>query len=115
MGQLIDSCVKATGSDAAPVWIDESFLLSRGVQPWAELPLWIPDGRDTVGFWTVSGAFAKAAGLRPRPFGDSVRDTWEWLRSGGEVQTAPGTPPFGLASGRERRVLAAWDSQSLSP
>jgi nucleoside-diphosphate-sugar epimerase len=111
MGQLIDSCVRATGSDASPVWMDENFLLSQGVQPWAELPLWIPDVQDTAGFWAVSGASAKAAGLHPRPFGDSVRDTWEWLRSAGQVQAAPGTPPFGLASGKEQQVLAAWDSQ----
>jgi nucleoside-diphosphate-sugar epimerase len=112
MGQLIDNCVQATGSDAIPVWADEHFLLSQGVQPWAELPLWIPDVPDTAGFWAVSGASATAAGLRPRPFGESVRDTWEWLRSGAEVQAAPGTPPFGLANSKEQRVLAAWDSES---
>ena len=111
MGQLIGDSVRATGSDATPVWVDENFLLSQGVQPWAELPLWIPDVPDTAGFWAVSGTSAKAAGLRPRPFGSSVRDTWEWLRSGGAVQAAPGTPPFGLASGKEQQVLAAWDSR----
>jgi 2'-hydroxyisoflavone reductase len=111
MGQLIDNCVQATGSDATPVWMDEGFLFSQGVQPWAELPLWIPDVPDAAGFWAVSGASAKAAGLRTRPFGDSVRGTWEWLQSGGEVQAAPGTPPFGLASNKEQQVLAAWDSQ----
>jgi 2'-hydroxyisoflavone reductase len=91
--------------------MDESFLLSQGVQPWAELPLWIPDVPDTAGFWAVSGGCAKMAGLRPRPFSDSVRDTWEWLRSGGPVQATPGAPPLGLASGKEQQVLAAWDSQ----
>ena len=53
MGQLIDNCVRATGSDAVPVWMDENFLLSQGVQPWAELPLWIPDVPDTAGFGRV--------------------------------------------------------------
>jgi nucleoside-diphosphate-sugar epimerase len=85
MGQLIDDCVRATGSDATPVWMDENFLLSQGVQPWAELPLWIPDVPGTAGFWAVPGASAKAAGLRPRP--------------------------FGLASGKEQQVLAAGDFQ----
>lgn len=111
MGQLVDSCVRTTGSAATPVWADESFLLSQGVQPWAELPLWIPDVPATAGFWAVSGASAHAAGLRTRPFGDSVRDTWDWLQSGGEVRTAPGTPSFGLAGRKERDVLAAWDSR----
>ncbi|GLY75146.1 NAD-dependent epimerase [Actinoallomurus iriomotensis] len=111
MGRLLDDCVRATGSNAAPVWMDEGFLFSQAVQPWAELPLWIPDGPDTTGFWAVSGASAKAAGLRTRPFGESVRDTWEWLRSGGEVQTTPGALPFGLSSEKEQQVLAAWDAR----
>ena len=87
------------------------FLFSQAVQPWAELPLWIPDAPDTAGFWAVSGASAKAAGLRTRPFADSVRDTWQWLQSGGEVQPAPGTPPFGLASSKQQQVLDAWDAR----
>ncbi|SEP37888.1 hypothetical protein SAMN04489732_10781 [Amycolatopsis saalfeldensis] len=78
--------------------------------PWADLPLWLPDVPDTAGFWAVSGAAAKAAGLRTRAFGDSVRDTW--LRSGGSVRAAPGTPPFGLAPEKEEQVLGAWDAQA---
>lgn len=111
MGQLVDDCVQATGSDAGPVWMDEGFLFSQGVQPWAELPLWIPNVPDTAGFWAVSGASARAAGLRTRPFGDTVRDTWEWLRAGGTVQATPGTPPFGLPSDKEQQVLAAWEGR----
>jgi nucleoside-diphosphate-sugar epimerase len=111
MGQLVDTCVRTTGSGAVPVWMDEGFLFSQGVVPWAELPLWIPDLPDTAGFWAVSGASAKAAGLRTRPFAESVRDTWAWLRSGGEVRPTPGTPPLGLAGQKERQVLAAWDAR----
>jgi 2'-hydroxyisoflavone reductase len=110
MGQLIDDCVKATGADATPVWMDEGFLFSQGVHPWAELPLWIPDSPDTAGFWAVSGAGAKAAGLRTRPFAESVRDTWEWLRSGGEVRPVAGAVPLGLDTRKEQRILAAWDA-----
>ena len=111
MGRLVDNCAQATGSAATPVWMDEGFLFSQGVQPWAELPLWIPDVPDTAGFWAVSGTSAKTAGLRTRPFGDSVRDTWDWLRSGGEVLTTTGIPPFGLAREKEQQVLSAWDSR----
>jgi 2'-hydroxyisoflavone reductase len=114
MGQLVDAGVQATGSGATPVWMDEGFLFSQGVQPWGELPLWIPNVPDTAGFWAVSGASAKAAGLRTRPFDESVRDTWEWLRLGGEVQSAPGAPPLGLAKEKEQQVLAAWDAKPAS-
>ena len=111
MGRLVDHCMQVTGSNAEPVWMDEGFLFSQGVAPWSELPLWLPDGPETAGFWAVSGAGAKTAGLRTRPFGESVRDTWAWLRSGGEVQPAPGVVPFGLSHEKEQRVLAAWDSR----
>ena len=110
MGGLVDACVQATGADATPVWMDEGFLFSQGVAPWAELPYWIPDSPDTAGFWAVSGASAAAAGLRTRPFADTVADTWAWLRSGGEVRAAPGTPPFGLPTAKERQVLEAWEA-----
>ena len=100
----------APGDSANLVWIDQDFLLSQGVHPWAELPLWIPDGPDTVGFWAVSGAKAQAAGLRSRPVAESVRDTWAWLRSGGEVRPVAGAMPIGLDRRKEQRVLAAWDA-----
>ncbi|GAA3439203.1 NAD-dependent epimerase/dehydratase family protein [Kutzneria kofuensis] len=113
MGHLVDDCAQATGSTAEAVWVDEGFLFSQGVQPWAELPLWIPDGPATAGFWAVSGASAKAAGLRTRPVAESVRDTWEWLRSGGEVRLTPGAAPFGIAGEKEQQVLTAWDARSV--
>jgi 2'-hydroxyisoflavone reductase len=107
MGQLVEHCARATGSTAEPVWMDEGFLMAQGVQPWAEIPYWIPDTPATAGFWAVSGASAKAAGLRTRPGGESVRDTWEWLRDG-EVQLVPGAHPFGIEEDKEQRVLTAW-------
>jgi 2'-hydroxyisoflavone reductase len=99
---------QATGAATTPVWLPEEFLFSQGVQPWAELPLWVP---GAAGFRAVSGAKAHAAGLRTRPFGDTVHDTWAWLRDGGAVRTAPGTPPFGLAREKEQHVLAAWKAR----
>lgn len=66
----------------------------------------------------MSGCLRESGRAAPPPvrrFGDSVRDVWEWLRSGGEVQATPGTPPFGLASGKEQQVLAAWDAGQETP
>jgi 2'-hydroxyisoflavone reductase len=114
MGGLVDACVQVTGAGAAPVWMEEGFLLAQGVQPWAELPYWIPDSPGTAGFWAVSGASARAAGLHTRPVADTVADTWTWLRSGGDLRVAPGSPAFGLAAEKEQQVLAAWEARPLT-
>ncbi len=55
---------------------DEAWLVEHGVDYWAgpdSLPLWLPPGHD--GFSTRSNAAAKAAGLRLRPWQETVRDT----------------------------------------
>jgi hypothetical protein len=46
--------------------MDEDFLLSQGVQPWAELPLWIPDVPGTAGFWAVT-TMRRPLPARPQP------------------------------------------------
>ena len=40
--ELITTCRDASGSDAAFTWVARSFLDEHGVEPWSDLPLWIP-------------------------------------------------------------------------
>ena len=70
---LIDACLEASGSAARIVWVDERFLLDRGVEPWTELPLWTP-GEDMAGFQRSDVSRALAAGLVVRPIADTVAD-----------------------------------------
>src|SRR4051812_26865780 len=55
----------ATGSDARPSWIEDAALERAGVEPWTELPLWLPARYE--GTWRVGTDRARAAGLRTRP------------------------------------------------
>ena len=41
--ELLEACVEATGSDAELVWVDEADLAAAGVQPWTQLPCWVPE------------------------------------------------------------------------
>jgi nucleoside-diphosphate-sugar epimerase len=82
MGEVLDAAVAATGSGAELVWIREEPLLEADVEPWTELPLWIP----AVGTWQVGTAHAQASGLRCRPVAETVADVWAWLRDGGEAE-----------------------------
>jgi 2'-hydroxyisoflavone reductase len=105
MGALLDSCARAGAADARVVWVDERFLLDAGVQPWMELPLWIPDADpESFGFLRTDCSRAIAAGLTFRPLDDTVRDTLAWARS-----RAGDTPRrAGLAPERERELLERW-------
>ena len=77
------AAVSATGGDAELAWIPDERLQAAGVEPWTELPLWLP---AAVGTWTVGTERAQASGLRCRPIAETVADVWTWLRDGGEAE-----------------------------
>jgi nucleoside-diphosphate-sugar epimerase len=81
MGAFLDAVVAATGSDAELVWVPEQDLLDAGVQPWTQVPGWIPSiDPEDGGFMTSSTALAERTGLRCRPLAETVEDTWAWLQ-----------------------------------
>jgi len=96
MGGLLESCRLAAGSDARFTWADDAFLLGRGIRPWVDLPLWLPKG---VPGPLLDDRKARAAGLRPRPFIDTVRDI---LADDALPERAPGGPPRPATLGRDR-------------
>ncbi|MGG7380803.1 hypothetical protein ACQ7B2_19335, partial [Escherichia coli] len=49
MGEMLEACCEAAGSHVELVWVDETFLLERGVQPWTELPVWLPSSDPEAG------------------------------------------------------------------
>jgi hypothetical protein len=89
----------ATGSDAQIVWTDDRIVLDAGVQPWTELPLWLPDD-GYAGMARADISRAVDAGLTFRPLEQTVVDTLAWDR------TQPGDRPT-LTPEREREILAA--------
>jgi nucleoside-diphosphate-sugar epimerase len=109
MREVLEAAVAATGSDARLTWAPDEALVEAGVEPWMELPLWIPE-RDGAGTWQVAAARAEAAGLRPRPVAGTVADVWDWLRAGGREAEGPNwlSPhaPRGMSPEREAEVLA---------
>ncbi|MFE7628163.1 NAD-dependent epimerase/dehydratase family protein [Streptomyces sp. NPDC057509] len=107
MGELLDACVRATGSDAELRWTDAEKILAAGVEPWTDLPVWLPPGEvyDTLHQGDVSRAYA--AGLRCRPVDETVADTWAWLcELGGTVPQRPDRPSPGLTPEAEAALLA---------
>jgi 2'-hydroxyisoflavone reductase len=83
MGMLVDALLelgRARGAAVAPAWIDERKLLLHGVEPWTELPLWIPETDPSMaGFMSVASAKGIVHGLVFRPLERTLVDTADWL------------------------------------
>jgi len=108
MGELLGVAVEATGSGATLRWVGDDALRAAEVEPWDELPLWLP-ADEFPGTWRVGTARAAAAGLRCRPVAESVADVWTWLRAGGESELGDwgaANRPRGLSEQREEAILA---------
>jgi 2'-hydroxyisoflavone reductase len=108
MRAVLEAAIAASGSDARLHWAPDALLRESGLEPWVQIPLWLPED-EYPGTWRVGTAAAQAAGLRPRPVDETIADTWAWLRDGGtgelhdwgEEARATGIPPE-----RERELLA---------
>lgn len=103
---LLRACVSATGSDAELVWIGEAELAAEGVQPWTQLPCWVPEGGEFAGFLETDASRAARTGLRCRPVEETVADTWAWLRRAGMPAPRSDRGPVGLSADLEQRLLA---------
>ncbi len=98
--ELLDACVRATGSGARLVWVPSDWLVEKGVGEWMELPLWVASG-ELAGLHRVGNERAVSAGLTFRPLEDIVRAT---------LAGAETTDDAGLKPEREAELLAEFAS-----
>ncbi len=107
MSTLLEACVAATGSGARLRWATPELILEAGIEPWSELPIWIPPGHEYAGMHGANVERAHAAGLRCRPVAETVADTWAWMSTlSGPAPLRPELDPPGLDRERERALLA---------
>ena len=101
MGDLLETSRKVSQNDASFSWVDEKFLLEKGIDPFADLPLWIP--KKDQNFFRVSSEKALGQGLEIRPLELSVRDTlgWDKTRPEGEFTRK-------VSKEREQEILREW-------
>jgi 2'-hydroxyisoflavone reductase len=84
MGDLLQAARAITGDRADLVWVPSDVILAAGIAPWTELPVWVPPDSDMIGLHTGNVAASYAQGLRCRPAGETVADTWAWLTTDGD-------------------------------
>lgn len=109
-GGMLAACAAAVAEVAeAPaelVWVDEDWLVDRGVVQWTELPLW----RHAAAPWAMDASRAQAAGLVCRRLAATVADTWAWLREGGRPVEHRRFAEHGIDPRREAALLTEWDA-----
>jgi 2'-hydroxyisoflavone reductase len=107
MRSLLEAARAATGSSARLVWVSPDVIEAAGIEPWTELPVWLPPDGESAGLHTGDVSKAYATGLTCRPIEQTVADTWTWLQAEGDPPARPGYPAHGLDPDREREVLAS--------
>ena len=101
-GDLLEACRKASSNKSALTWVPGEWVAKQGEEVF---PIWAPYRGETRGFHTWKNARAVKAGLRFRPYQETVRDTLAWYKTQGEGGR---TKLAGPAPRKEAELLAAW-------
>jgi 2'-hydroxyisoflavone reductase len=103
MSALLEACREAAGSDARFVWCPDEAVLAAGLEPWSEVPLWLPHSDEPFRhFLEIDTEKAFAHGLRPRPLAETLDNILAWDRTRHATPLKAGMPPE-----KETALLAA--------
>ncbi|MEV6685638.1 NAD-dependent epimerase/dehydratase family protein [Streptomyces sp. NPDC051130] len=106
MAGLLEACVSVTGGGAELRWTDPARIEAAGIEPWTDLPVWLPPGELHAFMFGGDVTKALAAGLHCRPVEETVADTWAWLRGlGGIAPQRPDRPAMGVTPEQEAALL----------
>ena len=109
MGHLLDEVKTATASDAQLTWMDCEFLISQGIHPWYDMPVWVASCGEERGFIGLSNKKAISKGLTFRSARDTASATLEWFRTQPAERQA--NLRAGISAQREAALLAAWHAR----
>jgi 2'-hydroxyisoflavone reductase len=97
MADVLDTSRAVAGADTRMTWVAQDVLHALGDDQFIWLPMWHP---DDAGAHTYDPSRAMGAGLRHRPFSETVEAILEWDRGRGRPKLK-----VGLAPQKERELL----------
>jgi 2'-hydroxyisoflavone reductase len=114
-GELTDACIAAAKKQATPssppraVYLPAEFLEEQKVEPWSEMPVWLPAKGEEAAFASTSNRAAVVKGLKITPIRRTVNDTlaWHLTRPAEEREKLKAR----ITPEREAAVLAAWKAK----
>ncbi len=77
-GEMLEACKRVSKSDANFKWASVEFLEKNNIEPWSDMPVWLPDTEEYAGFSRVNISKAMNAGLTFRPLDETIKDTLAW-------------------------------------
>lgn len=105
MGEMLAATVDATGSTGTLDWVQPDEIIAAGIEPWSELPAWLPPGEV---YDALHCADPSRAHLTARSIEETVADTWEWMQRGVAIEERGAKR--GLDPAKEAAFWAARDS-----
>jgi 2'-hydroxyisoflavone reductase len=111
MRQVLNVCRQISNSNAVFHWLEEEFLLGEQVQPWTDMPLWLPEKtglmegeKPPIGFFRLNINRALKTGLSFRPLSKTVEDILLWLKKENKQNWKAG-----LTREKEKQLLFKWN------
>ncbi len=102
MGDVIAASTVHARESANIVWAESSWLETRGVEGWIDLPLWLAPKLGLPGLMNARVDRALADGLTLRPLTQTIEATRAWL----ETRPRDRERHAGISCERERELLA---------
>jgi 2'-hydroxyisoflavone reductase len=82
MENMLVSMRETSGSDASFTWADENFLAAENIQPWSEMPFYLPESNEgSRGFLSANIDKATKTGLKFRPLKETIGNTLDWWKT----------------------------------
>jgi 2'-hydroxyisoflavone reductase len=114
MGDLVQASITAANAAVKPapapraVWLPADFLEKEKVQPWSDMPVWIPESGEYAAFAEANVSKAMRAGMSIRAIQPTVNDTLAWHLQRPEAERAK--LAAGLTPEREQELLKTWQA-----
>jgi 2'-hydroxyisoflavone reductase len=102
MAEMLYGIRAATTRPVKFTWVPIPFLREQNVQPYTDMPIWLPDDPLSA----VDNSLAIASGLSFRPLAVTVADTLAWYKTLPAERQAE--LRIGIKPEREKMVLQAW-------
>jgi 2'-hydroxyisoflavone reductase len=107
MEKMLEEIKQVSGGDAEFTSVDEDFMSRENVQPWSDMPFYLPESdKEAEHFLSMSIDKALQSGIEFRPLSDTVRDTLAWRKTKSDALKT------GIDAEREKELLRKWHEQS---